>query len=541
MKDFSNRLSAFINLDRVKASGYQNVGIGLRNPLEEIERVYVDYTFITGEANYTYTWYDNYYRRYFSKQDYLNMASKIVKFNQDTGEFVQYFYLNRYKKNVLPAEFRYTPNVPVLNLKEEAFLLKDNSPAALAQDMPVSFGVDETSQNLTNWGGRSYEGYLVTPDAPAGLSIPAMDPNTSAIIKVTGTVYNWENVKKTLQSYESDAKLFQNYEGPESIWASRQDVVYVFNNENTAKAKLTIKATNPTNQISVKKVDPDGNPLEGAEFSLLRKNPGEEIFKGIGVSKITKKEKDGIVTFDALKPGEYQIVETKAPNGYSPTTEPVVEFKVSEKTGKIFRKTKDQNGQDVYVELTDTTPLSVVNHKPILFKKIDGNTKDILPAAEFEVHYKEKQADQYKPYQVMDGETKKTLTVTADKNGEIKLDLSKNGHYALKEITAPKGYIKPVGYVKEFTLIDNRFHVKERGLEGNVKKNAEGNDKDRSLMFARQNPTNTNTFYSYLVINPGHEERTYDINSLVQCLFDTKKSPSEMYRHDGSTKMARKH
>ena len=30
--------------------------------------------------------------------------------------------------------------------------------------MPVSFGVDETSQNLTNWGGRSYEGYLVTPD-----------------------------------------------------------------------------------------------------------------------------------------------------------------------------------------------------------------------------------------------------------------------------------------------------------------------------------------------------------------------------------------
>lgn len=523
LKDFSNRLAAFINIDKVKDSGEQKVGIGLREPLEETETVDVDYTFITGEANYTYTWYDNYYRRYFSKQDYLNMASKIVKFNQDTGEFVQYFYLNRYKKNVLPAEFRYTPNVPVLNLKETAYVLDDNSDAYLAQDMPVSFGVDETSQNLTNWGGRSYEGYLVTPDAPAGLSIPAMDPNTSAIIKVTGTVYNWENVKKTLQSYESDAKLFQNYEGPESIWASRQDVVYVFNNENTAKAKLTIKATNPTNQISVKKVDPDGNPLEGAEFSLLRKNPGEEIFKGIGVSKITKKEKDGIVTFDALKPGEYQIVETKAPNGYSPTTEPVVEFKVSEKTGKIFRKIKDQNGQDVYVELTDTTPLSVVNHKPILFKKIDGNTKDILPAAEFEVHYKEKQADQYKPYQVMDGETKKTLTVTADINGEIKLDLSKNGHYALKEITAPKGYIKPVGYVKEFTLIDNRFHVKERGLEGNVKKNAEGNDKDRSLMFARQNPTNTNTFYSYLVINPGHEERTYDINSLVHCLFDTKK------------------
>lgn len=523
LKDFSNRLSAFINLDRVKASGYQDVGIGLRNPLEEIERVYVDYTFITGEANYLYKWYDDYYGVYRSEQDYLNMASKIVKFNQDTGEFVQYFYLNRYRKNVLPARFRYTPNVPVLNLKEEAFLLKDNSPASLAQDMPVSFGVDETSQNLTNWGGRSYEGYLVTPDAPAGLSIPAMDPNTSAIIKVTGTVYNWENVKKNLQSYESDAKLFQNYVTNEVPWASRQDVVYVFNNENTAKAKLTIKATNPTNQISVKKVDPDGKPLEGAIFSLLRKNPGEDIFKGIGVEKTTEKDKDGIVTFKGLKPGEYKIVETKAPNGYSPTTEPVVEFKVSEKTGKIFRKTKDKDGQDVYVELTDTTPLNVVNHKPIKFKKIDADTKDILPGAEFEVHYKEKSEEDYKPYKILDGEEKKTLTVTADKNGEIKLDLSKNGHYALKEITAPKGYLKPLGYVKEFSLIENRFQVKELGYEGNVKKNAEGNDKDRSLMFARQNPTNTNTFYSYLVINPAHEDRTYDINSLVHCKFDTKK------------------
>ncbi len=523
LKDFSNRLSAFINLDRVKASGYQDVGIGLRNPLEEIERVYVDYTFITGEANYLYKWYDDYYGVYRSEQDYLNMASKIVKFNQDTGEFVQYFYLNRYRKNVLPARFRYTPNVPVLNLKEEAFLLKDNSPASLAQDMPVSFGVDETSQNLTNWGGRSYEGYLVTPDAPAGLSIPAMDPNTSAIIKVTGTVYNWENVKKNLQSYESDAKLFQNYVTNEVPWASRQDVVYVFNNENTAKAKLTIKATNPTNQISVKKVDPDGKPLEGAIFSLLRKNPGEDIFKGIGVEKTTEKDKDGIVTFKGLKPGEYKIVETKAPNGYSPTTEPVVEFKVSEKTGKIFRKTKDKDGQDVYVELTDTTPLNVVNHKPIKFKKIDADTQDILPGAEFEVHYKEKSEEDYKPYKILDGEEKKTLTVTADEKGEIKLDLSKNGHYALKEITAPKGYLKPLGYVKEFSLIENRFHVKELGYEGNVKKNAEGNDKDRSLMFARQNPTNTNTFYSYLVINPAHEERTYDINSLVHCKFDTKK------------------
>ena len=522
LKDFSNRLSAFINLDRVKESGNQDVGLELANQPRQKEQIYVDYKFITGEADFVRKWYDD-YGWYHEAQDYLNMASKIVKFNQDTGEFVQYFYLNRYRKNVLPAQFRYTPNVPVLNLKETAYVLNDNSDASLAQDMPVSFGVDETSQNLTGWGGRSYEGYLVTPDYPAGLSIPAMDPKTSAIIKVTGTVYNWENVKKTLGSYESDAKLFQNYVTNEVPWASRQDVVYIFNNENTAKAELNIKATNPTNQISVKKVDPDGNPLEGAKFSLLRKDPGEDIFKGIGVEKTTENDKDGIVTFKGLKPGEYQIVENEAPGGYSRTTEPVVEFKVSEKTGKIFRKTKDQNGQDVYVEFTDTTPLNVVNHKPIMFKKIDADTKDILPGAVFEVHYKEKSDGEYKPYNILKEDKPVPLTVTADKEGKIKLDLTKEGHYALKEITAPDGYLKPLGYVKEFSLIDHRFHVKELGLEGNVRKSAEGNDKDRSLMFAKKNPNNPDALYSYLVINPGHEERTYDMNSLIRCQIDTKK------------------
>lgn len=524
LKDFSNRLTAFINLDRVKDSGNQDVGLELENKPAQKKRIYVDYKFITGEANYVYRWRDE-YDRHFATEDYLNMASKIVKFNQDTGEFVQYFYLNRYKKNVLPAQFRYTPNVPVRDLKVTALRLIDNTD--VTKDMPASFGVNETSSNLTDWGGRSYQGYLVTPDYPAGLNVPAMNSKTSAIIKVTGTVYDWENVKKTLQSYESDAKLYQNYVTNEVPWASRQDVVYIFDNENTAKAELNIMANNPANRISVKKVDPDGNPLEGASFTLWKLDTDKKIFVPDD-TKETEKDKDGnvtgIVTFDKLAAGEYQIKETKAPNGYSPIEDPIVEFKVSDKTGKILRKTKDKDGQDVYVEFTDTTPLNVVNHKPIKFKKIDGNTKDILPGAEFEVHYKEKSEGDYKHYLIWKGDKQVPLTVTADKKGEITLDLSKEGYYALKETTAPKGYIKPLGHVKEFSLIDDRFYVKERGLEGNVKKNATGNDKDRSLVFARQNPKDSNSFYGYLVINPAHDKRTYDSNSLIRCLFDPEKA-----------------
>ena len=519
LTDFSNRLSAFINLYKVKATGYETVGIGLGQSLSKTEQIYVDYKYITGQANYTYREYDRYGYETLRVQDYLNMGSKIVKFNQDTGEFVQYFYLNRFRQNVLPAQFRYTPNVPVKNLKLTAYLLDDNSPASLAKDMPVSFGVDETSANLSEWGGRSYVGRTVTPDEPAGLSIPEMNWQMSAIVKVEGQVANM----KGLESYETDAKLFQNYEGSESPWASRQDNVYIFNNENSATAKLTLKATNPTNQISVKKVDPDGNPLAGAKFTLCRKSKEEGIFKAEeGKTFVTEAEKDGIVTFEALDPGEYKIQETDAPRGYTKIEGAVVEFKVTE-SGKIMRKIKDHEGKDAYVEETGTVPLQVANHKPIIFKKIDADTKDILPGAKFEVHYKSTKDDTYKPYQVWEGNEQVPLTATADQKGEIELNLSENGYYALKEITAPKGYLKPLGYVKEFTLNDNRFYVKELGYEGNEKKLLGGNDKDRSLMFTRKSDKNPNTFFSYLVVNPAHDKRTYDDKSLIECLFDPKK------------------
>lgn len=519
LTDFANRLSAFINLYKVKATGYETVGIGLGQSLSKTEQIYVDYKYITGQSNYTYREYDRYGYETYRYPEYLNMGSKIVKFNQDTGEFVQYFYLNRFRQNVLPAQFRYTPNVPVKNLKLTAYRLNDNSNSSLAKDMPVSFGVDETSANLSEWGGRSYVGRTVTPDKPAGLNIPEMNWQMSAIVKVEGQVANM----KGLESYETDAKLFQDYEASEVPWVSRQDVVYIFNNENSATAKLTLTATNPTNQISVKKVDPDGNPLAGAQFTLFKKDEQEGIFKAEeGRTFVTEAEKDGIVTFKALDPGEYKIEETRAPHGYTKIEGAVVEFKVSD-SGKIMRKIKDHEGKDAYVEETGTIPLNVVNHKPIIFKKIDADSKDILPGAEFEVHYKSTKDADYKPYNVWKDGKQVPLTATADQDGKIELNLSENGYYALKEINAPKGYLKPLAYVKEFSLIDNRFHVKELGYEGNEEKRLGGNDKDRSLMFARKNPNDSNSFYGYLVVNPAHDGRTYDNKSLIECLFDPKK------------------
>ena len=517
LADLSNRLSAFINLDTVKYPGYQNVGIGLGDTVDKTKRIYVDYTYTTARGDQWYQAYNPYNGRYEWYQEVLNMGSKIVKFNQDTGEFVQYFYLNRDRATILASQFRYTPNVQVHDLKLTGYVLRDNRDPFLDRDMPVSFGVDESSTNLTLWGEKSYKGELVDKDHPATTPVARMNPNQSLIMKITGRVDT-----KDLDAYETDAKLFQyNNQGYEIPWASRQDTVYIFHNENTAQAKLEIKATNPTNRISLKKIDTDGRPLEGAEFTLYRKDPESGKFNATGETLITGE--DGIITLKALKEGEYQIRESKAPAGYTKAPEAAVEFKVNEGSGKILRKTKDNEGKDIYVEETGTIPLDVVNHKPIKFKKIDADTKDILPGAEFEVHYNETQAKDYRPYLIEEGGVKKKLTVTADEQGKIELNLSKNGYYALKEITAPKGYLKPLGYIKEFSLSNSGVIVQAEGYEGNMRKDTEGDDKNTSLMFGEKSTTNQSFFTSYLVVNPGHDERTYTKDSLIRCMLDAEK------------------
>ena len=265
MTDLSNRLSAFINLDTVKYTGYQNVGIGLGDKVDKTERIYVDYKYTTGRAKYPYSVYNYNYGRYFWYDELLNMGSKIVKFNQDTGEFVQYFYLNRDRATILDSQFRYTPNVQVHDLELTSYVLRDNRDPFLDRDMPVSFGVDESSTNLALWDKESYKGKLVDKDHPAMTPVARMNPNQSVIMKVTGRV---DTKDKDLDAYETDAKLFQyNNQGYEIPWVSRQDTVYIFHNESTAKANLEIKATNPTNRISLKKIDTNGRPLEGAAVS----------------------------------------------------------------------------------------------------------------------------------------------------------------------------------------------------------------------------------------------------------------------------------
>lgn len=77
----------------------------------------------------------------------------------------------------------------------------------------------------------------------------------------------------------------------------------------------TTTVTPPFTQVSVVKTDLEtGDPLGGAQFALFK---GDTASEGNQIATATSDEATGVAVFDVLlQPGDFTIVETKAPEGY---------------------------------------------------------------------------------------------------------------------------------------------------------------------------------------------------------------------------------
>ncbi len=86
--------------------------------------------------------------------------------------------------------------------------------------------------------------------------------------------------------------------------------------------------TTRTYAIVLQKVDDKGNALAGAEFELpasLKVSGANGVYvvdRGKSGRRTVVSSEDGIVLIKGLKPGQYQITETKAPEGYNKLTAP---------------------------------------------------------------------------------------------------------------------------------------------------------------------------------------------------------------------------
>lgn len=99
------------------------------------------------------------------------------------------------------------------------------------------------------------------------------------------------------------------------------------------KISSVLGITNSQTEFFINKVDQDGKPLEGAEFTLFKLDAnGEEITPGKPPKRTAKNQ----FIFDGLEEGIYHLKETKTPKGYKdPTTYWIITVDAK---GKVIKK-----------------------------------------------------------------------------------------------------------------------------------------------------------------------------------------------------------
>ena len=514
--EFSNKLKAYINLNKVPKNSTESIGRGVVGHDMKKDNINVVYDSMTAREKYQGT--DG--KMYEMTQNHLNLGSKIIKFNPDTGEFVHYYYVNRDRSTTPRSRFYYSSDQDIENLNIDYYYL--DSKANLDELMPLSFGVNEDDPRLPEPVRIRSRASLNSGQEESFTFPGGLDSNSTYLVKVTGKV-----VGEDKDGYVGHGVL-EMIDNP-ARYVTRWDKQYFFKNEATAKANLIIQAVNPENKIKFRKIDQDGNPLEGATFQLFKKN-NDGNWDGHGQPITTGK--DGIVEYSKLPKGEYQLKETTAPKGYEKLEGAILEFEV-DASGNIHRSEKtnvttDTNKQPVYVDESGSIAIPIVNKKPqkIKFEKVDASDKTTkLEGAEFEVWYKANETDEdyttkLKVYEkTVNGKAERLVLKEDDniptgykhvegdkfitvKDGLVEFNVLDNGYYALKEVKAPSGYIKPRDYVKEFVVKDGKIQTEQYKTEMDV-------NKITGLSMANDVFQKSYTTNMILRFNPNHEDITY--------------------------------
>ncbi|WP_294684243.1 SpaA isopeptide-forming pilin-related protein [uncultured Finegoldia sp.] len=513
--EFSNKLTSFIDLYKVKQTdgpfSKQRVGFYIENDNSQLKDMKVIYDLDYGHEMDVYG-------------NKINLVSKIVKYNPDTGEFLHYYYVNRLKEDTAgPVELRYVSDQNIENFNMSVSYLKNNYD--VSKDMPESFAVNENSSNLTPFDTvksfRTLEkGYYTDVRFNDGIH------NThSYIIKVTGRVAGDDKSEYTAHG---TLLKFNQYSSP--TYAERHDSIHHFVNEASGSVKPEIVAVNPENKILFKKVDQDGKALKGAKFKLKYKQKDVDKWSYVKDENnndlVKTSGDDGVFEYTKLKPGFYELEETSAPDGYKILANPAYEFVVNS-NGKIIRKTiGDKPNEEKDTEEDGIVPIYIENKKEqkISFVKVDASDKKPLAGAEFKVFYKKEKTGEYsdtelKLYQNASGDKlvlNKDETVpegytevdnfTTGKDGKIEFTFYENGYYALKETKAPSRYITPRDYVKEFVVKDGKVQT----LEKSSKQGPVQTDNDIISSQTIKINKNDRTFKQRIILNPNHKEWHFD-------------------------------
>lgn len=196
--------------------------------------------------------------------------------------------------------------------------------------------------------------------------------------------------------------------------------------------------------ITIKKVDEDGNPLAGAEFTLLP----------VGVKKTTGE--NGEAVFDGLTEETYTIIETKSPTGYGKLEglEGSVTVNIQANGTANFEGTVPDNlefnGKSVILTWKNTR-----THGSISITKT-GSANNPLQGAVFGL------------YKDADATDNPEIIKSTGKDGKaLFADLEARTYY-VKEIAAPNGYVLDET-IRPFTIGGNNDWDVETTIKNTLK------------------------------------------------------------------------
>lgn len=182
----------------------------------------------------------------------------------------------------------------------------------------ISEEILKVSVNGEEYGLVYEAGKITNTKIKADIKINKLDQDGNKVIGVEFTLYNnADEVIETAVTNEDGIAVFKdvvygNYyiketKTPEG-YIGTDEKIEVSVKENNSVYSYEIENTRIKGTVEIKKVDENGNPLKGAEFTLYNKE-GKEISKSIS-------DENGIVRFEAVDYGKYILKETKSPEGY---------------------------------------------------------------------------------------------------------------------------------------------------------------------------------------------------------------------------------
>lgn len=195
----------------------------------------------------------------------------------------------------------------------------------------------------------------------------------------------------------------------------------------------TYTITNTNLGVTVKKFAADSqNSLSGANFKLTRYT---DKWAAVDTS-FTPVDFNGVDTLKSIKPGYYEVIEDKAPQGYDLKTSRV-RFQVTD-DGKFLNEngqeitattTPNNDGFYVYKDKSGVPVLTIVQYDALkLFDlsvvKVDASSGKHLANAEFR----------------LTGDNNVNVTGKSDDDGDLTFTDLKPGQYVLEETKAPSGY-----------------------------------------------------------------------------------------------------